>query len=199
MLHEGDQQSGKVANTKLRVRRPVFAWASKLLSEIYSGFASITKPLTERGRQFCWTCECDRAFESLKSHLVSAPILAFPDCTKPFVLDTNASESGLAVVPSQEHEGEEQVVAYVSRVLSKAETKYCVTIRSCWRLSVSFSNSGTTSWVSDFCFGRIMAPSLGSSISESLRGTLLAGSKNMNSPYCTVRDVKSCCLVHAPL
>ena len=77
--------------------------------------------MTERGRQFHWTRE------SLKACLISAPILAFLDCTKPFILDTDASETGLGAVLSREHDGEERVIAYANRVLSKAKRRYCVT------------------------------------------------------------------------
>ena len=58
----------------------------------------------------------------LRKTLVSAPILAFPDCSRMFILDTDASNQGIGAVLSQEH-----VVAYASRVLSKAERKYSVT------------------------------------------------------------------------
>jgi hypothetical protein len=35
--------------------------------------------LTEKGRKFEWTNECQTAFEELKNRLVSSPILAHPD------------------------------------------------------------------------------------------------------------------------
>ena len=95
-----------------------------------SGFASIAKPLyrlTEKGREFKWTSECGAAFEELKARLMTAPILAFPDFSRTFILDTDASDVGLGAVLSQEHEGNERVVAYASRVLSKAEKRYCAT------------------------------------------------------------------------
>ena len=95
-----------------------------------SNFAATAKPLyrlTERGREFIWTTECEAAFLKLKSRLVSAPILAFPDFTKMFILDTDASQSGVGAVLSQLHDGQERVVAYASRVLSKAERQYSVT------------------------------------------------------------------------
>ena len=64
----------------------------------------------------------------LRKALVSAPILAFPDCSRMFILDTDASNQGIGAVLSQEHDdGLEHVVAYASRALSKAERKYSVT------------------------------------------------------------------------
>lgn len=93
-------------------------------------FAEIAKPLhrlTERGRDFTWTVECETAFATLKYRLSSAPILSFPDFSKPFILDTDASQEGIGAVLSQICEGNEQVIAYASRTLSKAERKYSVT------------------------------------------------------------------------
>ena len=90
-------------------------------------FATIAKPLcqlTERGREFDWSKECSISFQELRSRLVAAPILAFPDFSKTFLLDTDACETGIGAVLSQEHDGLERVVAYASRTLSKAERKY---------------------------------------------------------------------------
>ena len=60
--------------------------------------------------------------------LVSAPILAFPDCSRMFILDTDTSNQGIGAVLSQEYDdGLEHVVAYTSPALSKAERKYSIT------------------------------------------------------------------------
>ena len=85
--------------------------------------------LTKKTCDFQWSDQCAEAFRKLKQRLSQAPILAFPDFTKTFVLDTDASNDGLGAVLSQENDGRETVVVYASRVLSKAERRYCVTRR----------------------------------------------------------------------
>ena len=96
-------------------------------------FASIAKPLhrlTERTAKFEWTSECQLAFDRLRQRLVIAPVLAFPDFTRTFILDTDASDTRIGAVLSQSMEdGCEHVIAYASRVLTKPERHYCVTRR----------------------------------------------------------------------
>lgn len=94
-------------------------------------FAQIAKPLhrlTEKTAKFSWTSDCQTAFEQLRQKLVSVPLLAFPDYTKPFILDTDASDAGIGAVLSQVDDTHaERVVAYASSTLSRAERRYCVT------------------------------------------------------------------------
>ena len=92
-----------------------------------AGFSQIAAPLfalQKKGATFDWTSECQQAFEALKKRLTSAPILAFPDFTKPFCLATDASEKGLGAVLSQFESGKEVVIAYASRSLSGPEKNY---------------------------------------------------------------------------
>ncbi|UYV68182.1 K02A2.6-like, partial [Cordylochernes scorpioides] len=94
------------------------------------GFSNIARPLhrlTESGRPFVWTPDCQRAMEKLKEMLVAAPILAYPRPGDSFVLDTDASNTGIGGVLSQAQEGSERVIAYFSKTLSKPERNYCVT------------------------------------------------------------------------
>ena len=63
----------------------------------------------------------------MKQHLTTAPILIYPDFSRPFILDTDASNDGIGAVLSQEYDGGEHVVAYASRTLSISEQKYSVT------------------------------------------------------------------------
>ncbi|GFV98111.1 retrovirus-related Pol polyprotein from transposon 412 [Trichonephila clavipes] len=94
------------------------------------GFSNIARPLhklTESKQKFQWTKECEDSFLQLKEALTSSPILIYPQPDKPFILDTDASNESVGAVLSQEIDGQERVVAYWSKFLSKPERNYCVT------------------------------------------------------------------------
>ena len=71
--------------------------------------------------------QCSEAFDQLKHMLVIAPILAHPDFTKPFILDTDDRNHAIGADLSQKVGIKENVIAYASRTLSKSERKYRVT------------------------------------------------------------------------
>ena len=73
---------------------------------------------------FLWTCDCEEAFQTLKERLTTAPVLGYPDYSLPFVLQTDASGEGLGAVLVQVQSGAERVIAFASRGLSPAETRY---------------------------------------------------------------------------
>lgn len=69
-----------------------------------------------------WTVECQTTLDQLKSLLTSTPVLGYADFTKPFVLETDASNQGLGAVLSQDdQDGKPRVIAYASRQLRPAE------------------------------------------------------------------------------
>ena len=98
--------------------------------EFVPNYAHIASPLhsaSQKGDRFRWSAECEEAFQAIKRKLMNAPILAFPQLDVPFVLDTDASDSGLGAVLSQVQGGKERVIAYAARALSKAERNYSTT------------------------------------------------------------------------
>ena len=79
--------------------------------------------------EFVWSKECQQEFDALKLVLTTAPVLVYPDYSKPFILETDASLKGLGAVLSQKgNEGEIRVIAYASRSLRPSK-------RSMWDYS----------------------------------------------------------------
>ena len=64
-------------------------------------YSKITNPLNKlqaKDTKFKWTSECQDVFESLKRKLITAPILAFPDMNKPFILTYDVSKSAIGYI-----------------------------------------------------------------------------------------------------
>ncbi|KAJ8363665.1 hypothetical protein SKAU_G00124960 [Synaphobranchus kaupii] len=57
------------------------------------------------------------AFDQLRAALTEAPVLAYTDAQRPFIVDTDASNTRVGAVLSQEDEDGERVVAYYSWAL----------------------------------------------------------------------------------
>ena len=98
------------------------------------GFANIASPLYDlisgdnkdkKSEAVTLTPEALIAFETLKERCLQAPVLAFPDFQKPFLLETDASGKGLGAVLSQKQDdGHYHPVAYASRTLNETEQRY---------------------------------------------------------------------------
>jgi hypothetical protein len=68
-------------------------------------FSKIVKPITEflkKGNKYLWSEACDEAFEHLKKLLITSPMLAQPNTTKPFDVYCDASGTGLGGILMQE-------------------------------------------------------------------------------------------------
>ena len=73
-------------------------------------------------KNFMWTGEHQEAFDLLKTHLTSAPVLGYPDYIQPFELETDASLQWLGAIFSQRDEnGTSHVIDYASRSLWPTE------------------------------------------------------------------------------
>ncbi|XP_036143394.1 uncharacterized protein K02A2.6-like [Monomorium pharaonis] len=78
-----------------------------------------------------WGTNQQEAFNDLKRTLTTAPVLACPDFSRQFVLQTDASTTGLGAVLTQNFPEGERVIAYASRTLNSAERNYSATELEC--------------------------------------------------------------------
>lgn len=92
-------------------------------------FSKVALPLTQLTSPkipFQWNDAARSGFQDLKGRFASAPILIQPDLTQQFVVEVDASDSGVGAVLSQQREGELHPCAFFSRCLSPAERNYDV-------------------------------------------------------------------------
>lgn len=92
-------------------------------------FATMAAPLTtllgkNQRNPVIWTAACEQAFQGLKTCLCSTPVLWSPDFKKQFLVQVDASKSGLGAVLVQGDPGEEHPILYLSRKLLPRETNY---------------------------------------------------------------------------
>jgi len=106
------------------------SWYRRFIPEFSATAAPLTK-LTRKNAHWRWGEEEERAFHALKRCLASSPILACPDFGRRFVLQTDASTTGLGAVLTQHFEDGERVIAYASRTLNGAEKNYSATELEC--------------------------------------------------------------------
>ncbi|CAB0036585.1 unnamed protein product [Trichogramma brassicae] len=90
--------------------------------------------LTRKSVEWAWTEEQQNAFEALKQALTQAPVLARPDFTKPFIVQTDASAYAIGGVLTQVFDDGEHPIVYVSRVLAAAERNYTTSEKECLAL-----------------------------------------------------------------
>lgn len=124
------EMSAPRSTRELRRFLGVASWYRRFVPD----FAAIAQPLTsllKKGKHWKWKEEQQAAFEMLKAKLTEAPILACPDFSKTFILQTDASNYGLGAVLTQELEEGERVIAYASRTLNGAEKNYSATEKEC--------------------------------------------------------------------
>jgi hypothetical protein len=89
------------------------------------GFSHITRALSKvtggGGKEkLVWGMSRQQAFDDLKKHLCSSPVLSLPDLQRPFEIETDASDYIVGIVLTQH----DHPVAYHSETLSYGLCKY---------------------------------------------------------------------------
>ena len=97
-------------------------------------FARIAKPLNDllgcrnsklKNHPVSLTAATEEAFYMLKKKCATAPVLAFADLKRPFLLETDASKYGLGAILQQvQEDGKYHPIAYASCALWGSEANY---------------------------------------------------------------------------
>ena len=91
-------------------------------------FSNIAHPLNDllrKDKRFNWTQKCQDAFKSMKKQFTEEPVLAMPDHSKPFQIESDTSKYATGAVISQlDSNSNRHLVAFYSKTFSHAEQNY---------------------------------------------------------------------------
>ena len=101
---------------------------SNYSSQYICDYATLTeplRPLTHKYTQFIWGAAQEKVYQTLKTALLSSPVMSYFDITKETAILVNASPVGLSAILSQRKHGSSnsQIIAYASRLLSQTEQR----------------------------------------------------------------------------
>ena len=115
-------------------------------------FADILRPLaklTGHKVKWDWCTKCDLSFQMMKDFLISAPILKYPDTTKPYTIFTDVSKYGWAGVHTQEHtsvvDGKEVTtnhpVSFVSGMFQGSQLNWAAMVKEAYAIHMIVKKS----------------------------------------------------------
>ena len=81
--------------------------------------------MLKKDHEIKWTLESKKSFKDIKQAISEAPVLVSPDFDKDFLVFSYALEHTVAAVLLQKNDqGEEQPIAFFSKMLRDRELKY---------------------------------------------------------------------------
>ena len=98
--------------------------------KLIKNFAKMAKPvtlLTHQQAKFEWTPTHHNAILTLKESVIQAPILLYPDLKKHYIVYTDASDNACGAQLSQEHDGMEFPIAFLSHTFTETQWKWSTT------------------------------------------------------------------------
>ena len=110
-------------------------------------FSKIAKPLNNflnKDAMLLFDEECLKAFNTLKTSLVSAPVITAPDWSQEFKLMCDASDYVVGAVLGQRKGRVFHAIYYASKVLNDAQMNYATQRRKCLQLCMLWKSSDHT-------------------------------------------------------
>ena len=131
--------------TKKQVR--AFVALTGFYRDFIPNFSDKAKSLTDLTKnklpnKVRWDDETEKSYLALRAALMSRPVLHLYDETKPLVLRTDASDSGLGAALLQETDGKLFPISYASRKLLQREKRYATIEKECLAIVWSIKKFG---------------------------------------------------------
>ncbi|XP_070198733.1 uncharacterized protein [Littorina saxatilis] len=126
--------NAKEPATKKQLR--AFLGLTGFYREYLENYSTVVVPLTDMTKKSLpdklkWSDEAKKSFARLKRMVSEKPVLKMPDFGKDFVLRTDASDRGIGAVLMQLHGEKLHPVAYQSKKLLGAESRYATVEKEC--------------------------------------------------------------------
>ena len=140
------------AKAQVSQRNKAISWFDVYYRKFIPQFSDMARPLTKllaHDCEFFWSDQYDISFQMLKDTPCSAPILKYPDTTKPYTLYTDASKYGWAGVLTQKHtsmvNGKEitmdHPVSYVSGLFCGSQLNWAALTKETYAIYMSVKKS----------------------------------------------------------
>ena len=119
-------QDWPIPSTVKQVRE--FLGFGNFYRQFIRNFSDIAQPLNKllkKDRNFDWTLECQSSFDEMKKQSMEEPVLAMPDHSRPFQIETDALKYATgAVLVQLDSNGDRHPVVFYSKTFSPAEQNY---------------------------------------------------------------------------
>jgi RNase H-like domain found in reverse transcriptase len=92
---------------------------------VYAGVTERLRHLLKKESRWCWSAESEQVFQQIKDLFIETVHLVYPDYTRTFFVQCDASNFGLGgQVFQEDEEGNKLVISMASRLLQTSEINY---------------------------------------------------------------------------
>ncbi len=116
----------------------IFLGMTNYYRKFIKNYAMLCKPLyhlLKSDVDFVWDDQCTTAFEKLKIHMQTAPILNYPNFGKPFIVTCDSSGHSIGYMLTQlDENNKERAICFGGRSLRPCETRWSISEKECLAL-----------------------------------------------------------------